>query len=128
LSFVELGPSVVRGSFVVMTSYVVDVFSADVESMVFVPFVVVVTSVIVVVSAVVVSSVDIVPDVVSSVGVVPVVVVSSVDVVPVVVVSSVIVVSSVVNVVPSVVEGYGQSFSGSVAGQFNVRFPVADGR
>jgi hypothetical protein len=48
--------------------------------------------------------------------------------VPVVVVSSVIVVSSVVNVVPSVVEGYGQSFSGSVAGQFNVRFPVADGR
>jgi len=27
-----------------------------------------------------------------------------------------------------VVEGYGQSFSGSVAGQFNVRFPLADGR
>jgi hypothetical protein len=29
-------------------------------------------------------------------------------------------------VVSSVVEGYGQSFSGSVAGQFNVRFPLAD--
>jgi hypothetical protein len=51
-----------------------------------------------------------------------------VDVVPVVVVSSGIVVSSVVNVVSSVVEGYGQSFSGSVAGQFNVRFPLADAR
>jgi hypothetical protein len=47
--------------------------------------------------------------------------VSSVDVVPVVVVSSGTVVSSVVNVVSSVVEGYGQSFSGSLAGQFNVR-------
>jgi hypothetical protein len=31
-------------------------------------------------------------------------------------------------VVSSVVEGYGQSFSGSVAGQFNVRFPLADAR
>jgi hypothetical protein len=57
--------------------------------------------------------------VVSSVDVGPVVV-SSVDVVPFVVVSS------VVNVVSSVVEGYGQSFSGSVAGQFNVRFQLAD--
>jgi hypothetical protein len=63
----------------VVTSYVVDVFSVDIESMVFVSFVVVVTSVIVVVS-----------------------------------------------VVSSVVEGYGQSFSGSLAGQFNVRFPLAD--
>ena len=88
-----------------VTSYVVDVFSVDIKSMVFVSFVVVVTSVIVVVS---------------------VVVVSSVDVVPVVVVSSGIVVSSVVNVVSSVVEGYGQSFSGSLAGQFNVRFPLVD--
>ena len=77
-----------------VTSYVVHVFSVDVESMVFVSFVVVVTSVIVVV--------------------------------PVVVVSSGIVVSSVVNVVSSVVEGYGQSFSGSLAGQFNVRFPLVD--
>ena len=77
-----------------VTSYVVDVFSVDVESMVFVSFVVVVTSVIVVVS--------------------------------VVVVSSGIVVSSVVNVVSSVVEGYGQSFSGSLAGQFNVRFPLVN--
>jgi hypothetical protein len=78
----------------VVTSYVVDVFSVDVESMVFASFVVVVTSVIVVVS--------------------------------VVVVSSGIVVSSVVNVVSSVVEGYGQSFSGSLAGQFNVRFPLVN--
>ena len=77
-----------------VTSYVVDVFSVDVESMVFVTFVVVVTSVIVVV--------------------------------PVFVVSSGIFVSSVVNVVSSVVEGYGQSFSGSLAGQFNVRFPLVD--
>ena len=77
-----------------VTSYVVDVFSVDIESMVFVSFVVVVTSVIVVVSVVVVSSGT--------------------------------VVSSVVNVVSSVVEGYGQSFSGSLAGQFNVRFPLAD--
>ena len=77
-----------------VTSYVVDVFSVDVESMVFASFVVVVTSVIVVVS--------------------------------VVVVSSGIVVSSVVNVVSSVVEGYGQSFSGSLAGQFNVRFPLVN--
>jgi hypothetical protein len=51
-----------------------------------------------------------------------------VEVVPVVVVSSGIVVSSVVNVVSSVVEGYGQSFSGSAAGQFNVRFPLPDDR
>ena len=77
-----------------VTSYVVDVFSVDIESMVFVSFVVVVTSVIVVVSVVVVSSGT--------------------------------VVSSVVNVVSSVVEGYGQSFSGSLAGQFNVRFPLVD--
>ena len=62
-----------------VTSYVVDVFSVDIESMVFVSFVVVVTSVIVVVS-----------------------------------------------VVSSVVEGYGQSFSGSLAGQFNVRFPLVN--
>jgi hypothetical protein len=88
--------------------------------------------VIVVVSVDVVTSMELVPVVVvSSVGVVSVVyvvpvVVSSVDVVSVFVVSSGIVVSSVINVVSSVVEGYGQSFSGSVAGQFNVRFPLVD--
>ena len=105
MSFVELGPSVVRVSFVVVTSSVVDVFSVDVESMVFVSFVVVVTSVIVVVS-----SVDVVPvDVVSSVEFVLVVAVSSVVVVvssvefdPGVVVSSMAVVVSSVAVVPEI--------------------------